>query len=44
LLIDPDARARVEAAIVAEGAKLLPIKIDRAGVALQSGPGGPSNP
>ena len=44
LLIDPDARARVEAAIVAKGAKLLPIKIDRAGVALQSGPGGPSNP
>ena len=36
LLIDPDARARVEAAVVAAGAKLLPFQIDREGVLLQS--------
>jgi D-glycero-alpha-D-manno-heptose-7-phosphate kinase len=36
LLIEPDARARVEAAIVAAGAKLLPLQIDREGVFLQS--------
>ena len=36
LLIEPDARARVEAAVVAAGAKLLPLKIDRGGVVLHS--------
>jgi D-glycero-alpha-D-manno-heptose-7-phosphate kinase len=36
LVIEPDARARVEAAIVAAGAKLLPLQIDRAGVYLNS--------
>jgi len=32
LLIEPDARKRVESAILAAGAKLLPIQIDRKGV------------
>src|SRR5258708_9987182 len=32
LLIDPDARERVEAAVVEAGAELLPMKIDRSGV------------
>jgi D-glycero-alpha-D-manno-heptose-7-phosphate kinase len=36
LVIDPAARARVEAAVLAAGAKLLPMKIDRVGVHLQS--------
>jgi D-glycero-alpha-D-manno-heptose-7-phosphate kinase len=36
LLIEPDARARVEAAIVAAGAKLLPVRIDREGVSVHS--------
>ena len=36
LVIDPDARARVEAAIIAAGAKLLPVRIDRGGVSLRS--------
>ena len=36
LVIDPDARARVEAAIVAAGAKVLPARIDRGGVLLHS--------
>ena len=36
LVIDPDARGRVEAAIVAAGAKLLPLRIDRVGVLVQS--------
>ena len=36
LLIEPDARARVQAAVVAAGAKLLPLKIDRGGVVLHS--------
>src|SRR5579872_5389982 len=35
LVIDPDARARVEAAVVAAGAKLLPLRIDRQGVSMQ---------
>jgi D-glycero-alpha-D-manno-heptose-7-phosphate kinase len=35
LLIEPDARARVEAAIVSAGAKVLPLQIDRAGVHLK---------
>jgi D-glycero-alpha-D-manno-heptose-7-phosphate kinase len=39
LMIDPDTRASVEAAIVAAGAKLLPFRIDREGVSLQTGPG-----
>jgi D-glycero-alpha-D-manno-heptose-7-phosphate kinase len=37
LVIDPDARDRVEAAVVAAGAKVLPIRIDRDGVLVQSG-------
>jgi D-glycero-alpha-D-manno-heptose-7-phosphate kinase len=36
LVIDPDARAGVEAAIVASGAKVLPARIDRGGVLLKS--------
>jgi D-glycero-alpha-D-manno-heptose-7-phosphate kinase len=36
LVIEPDARARVEAAVIATGAKLLPIQIDRAGVAVKA--------
>ncbi|HXP81753.1 MAG TPA: GHMP kinase [Verrucomicrobiae bacterium] len=36
LVIDPDARARVEAAVVATGAKVLPLRIDRGGVLVQS--------
>ena len=43
LVIDPEARARVEAAVVAAGAKLLPFQIDRGGVLLQSGEVGSSN-
>jgi len=35
LLIDPDERARVEAAVIDAGAKLLPFQIDRGGVSLQ---------
>ncbi len=37
LLIDPEARARVEAAVVAAGAKLLPFQIDRTGVSVKTG-------
>lgn len=37
LIIEPEARGRVEAAIVAAGAKVLPVGIDRGGVALQTG-------
>ena len=36
LLIDPEARARVEAAVVAAGAKVLPFQIDRGGVSLKT--------
>jgi D-glycero-alpha-D-manno-heptose-7-phosphate kinase len=36
LVTDPDARTRVEAAVVAEGAKLLPMQIDREGVVVKS--------
>ena len=36
LLIDPQARARVEAAVVATGAKVLPFQIDRSGVSLKT--------
>lgn len=36
LLIEPDARARVEAAIAAAGAKVLPVQIDRGGVFVQA--------
>jgi D-glycero-alpha-D-manno-heptose-7-phosphate kinase len=32
LLIEPEARSRVEAAVEAAGGELLPIKIDRRGV------------
>ena len=42
LVIDPDARARVEAVITAEGAKLLPLKIDRGGVLVQTNADDPS--
>jgi hypothetical protein len=35
-VIDPDARARVEGAVVAAGAKLLPFQIDPGGVLVQS--------
>jgi D-glycero-alpha-D-manno-heptose-7-phosphate kinase len=43
LVIDPDARARVEAAVVSAGAKLLPLRIDRGGVLVQSGADSPPN-
>jgi D-glycero-alpha-D-manno-heptose-7-phosphate kinase len=43
LVIDPDARARIEAAVVSAGAKLLPLRIDRGGVLVQSGAGSPPN-
>ena len=43
LVIDPDARARVEAAVVAAGAKLLPLRIDRGGVLVQSDADSPPN-
>ena len=43
LVIDPEARARVEAAVVAAGAKLLPLQIDRGGVLLQSDVDGSPN-
>ena len=36
LVIEPDARAHVEAAVAASGAKLLPMRIDRLGVNLHS--------
>jgi D-glycero-alpha-D-manno-heptose-7-phosphate kinase len=36
LVIDPAARLRVEAAIIAEGAEVLPLRIDRDGVAVRS--------
>ena len=39
LVIEPDARAQVEAAIVAAGAKLLAVRIDRGGVLVQADSG-----
>jgi hypothetical protein len=36
LLIEPDARPRVEAAIQNAGAEVLPVKIDRQGVRVVS--------
>jgi D-glycero-alpha-D-manno-heptose-7-phosphate kinase len=39
LLIDPDARRRVEAAVQAAGGQLLPMRIDRGGVRVQRQPG-----
>jgi D-glycero-alpha-D-manno-heptose-7-phosphate kinase len=36
LVIEPEARARVEAAVVAAGAKVLPAQIDRRGVSLHT--------
>jgi len=36
LIIDPDARERVEAGVIAAGVKLLPLQIDRQGVHLQT--------
>jgi D-glycero-alpha-D-manno-heptose-7-phosphate kinase len=36
LVIEPDARARVEAAVIAAGARLLPIQIDRGGVVVKA--------
>jgi hypothetical protein len=35
-VIEPEARARVETAVVAAGAKLLPIQIDRGGVVVKA--------
>jgi D-glycero-alpha-D-manno-heptose-7-phosphate kinase len=43
LVIDPDARAGVEAAVVATGAKLLPLRIDRGGVVVQADADSPPN-
>src|SRR5580700_4502416 len=43
LVIDPDARERVEAAVLAAGASLLPLRIDRGGVVLQSDADGPAS-
>jgi D-glycero-alpha-D-manno-heptose-7-phosphate kinase len=43
LVIDPDARTRVEAAVSAAGAKLLPFRIDREGVFVKADAGGNSN-
>lgn len=37
LMIDPDARERVEAAIVAAKARLIPFRIDRGGVTVRTG-------
>jgi D-glycero-alpha-D-manno-heptose-7-phosphate kinase len=37
LVIEPGVRSRVESAVIAAGAKLLPLRIDRGGVLLQSG-------
>jgi D-glycero-alpha-D-manno-heptose-7-phosphate kinase len=38
LVIDPEAREKVEAAVVKAGAKLLPFRIDRQGVSLEASP------
>jgi D-glycero-alpha-D-manno-heptose-7-phosphate kinase len=38
LVIDPDARAGVEASVIAAGATLLPLRIDREGVSVHSMP------
>jgi len=43
LVIDPDARTRVEAAVTAVGAKLLPFRIDRDGVFVRADADGDSN-
>jgi D-glycero-alpha-D-manno-heptose-7-phosphate kinase len=43
LVIDPDARASVEASIIAAGAKLLPFRIDREGVFVKADADGNSN-
>ena len=43
LVIDPDARARVEGAIVAAAATLLPMRIDRGGVVVQADADSPTN-
>jgi hypothetical protein len=43
LLIEPDARKRVEAAVTAARAKVLPIQIDRDGVFIRTvGEGAPN--
>jgi D-glycero-alpha-D-manno-heptose-7-phosphate kinase len=44
LLIEPDARERVEAAVAAAGAKVLPVRIDRSGVQVRADDGGFANP
>ena len=44
LLIDPEARVHVEAAVAAAGAQLLPLQIDRGGVFLQTDAENSSNP
>jgi hypothetical protein len=38
LLIEPDARARVEAAVAKSGGQLLPMRIDRQGVQVATTP------
>jgi len=43
LVIEPDARARVEAAVAAAGAKVLQMRIDRGGILLQSVDNGAPN-
>jgi D-glycero-alpha-D-manno-heptose-7-phosphate kinase len=44
LLVEPDARTRVEAAVIAAGATLLPFQIDRQGVSLKTDADGSANP
>jgi hypothetical protein len=36
LLIEPEARARVEAAVQSAGGELLPVRIDRRGVTVRA--------
>lgn len=42
LVIDPEAREKVEAAVVKAGANLLPFRIDRQGVSVGTSPAGPT--
>jgi D-glycero-alpha-D-manno-heptose-7-phosphate kinase len=44
LLIEPDARERIESAVLAAGAKVLPVRIDRGGVLVRSDGDGFANP
>jgi D-glycero-alpha-D-manno-heptose-7-phosphate kinase len=43
LVIEPDARTRVEAAVAAAGAKVLPAQVDRGGVSVHLDGEGPAN-